>query len=186
MKNDIGEAIAADELLYVIEHHVNSWDDPPEKLEPGLQFMVDALALRMALAINRLFQPAGQDRTNFSQLKNLVATNTAVDPNIENAFTKAATLAASDNLVRLKPCRDGFMAHTLVGSLGNRHGMQFSTISDALQNAEELFEELHSALTGSTAGLTEVRTRWRQRAAEFWQDRLPQSAPTRGNVGKED
>ena len=34
MKNDICEAIAADELLYVIEHHVNNnWDDPPQSLK---------------------------------------------------------------------------------------------------------------------------------------------------------
>jgi hypothetical protein len=178
MKNDIGEAIAADELLYVIEHHVNNnWADPPSKLEAGLQYVVDSLAFRMALAINRLFQPARQDRANFAQLQKLaVATGTNFNSALDSAFAAAATLGASGDLTRLKACRDGFMAHTLRGSLGSRYGMQSSVIADALVNAERIFEYVHKLLTGSSAGLSAIRANWRQRATDFWQERLPTHA----------
>lgn len=56
MKNDIGEAIAADELLHVIEHHINNLPDGQRRdLDPGFKYVVEALAWRMALAIGRSF-----------------------------------------------------------------------------------------------------------------------------------
>jgi hypothetical protein len=106
-------------------------------------------------------------------------------PDLKSSFKNAASLAASSELIRLKVCRDGFMAHTLRGSLGSRDGMQSSLLTGALENAEKKFDEVHRILTGNTAGLSDIRTKWRQRATDFWQGRLPKIPERPAIVGGE-
>jgi hypothetical protein len=175
LRCDIIEAIAADELLYVIEYHINNSPNGRVRgLDPGFEYVVGALVLRMALAINRLFENAGRDRANFDHLERLVAKQSEFAAALNDTFKKVAELRRSPDFVRLKNCRDGFMAHTLRGPLGHRDGIQNPLLSLALENAERVFEDVHRELMGDNADLAASRKKWRQRAQEFWRNRLPE------------
>ena len=176
IKLDVCEAIAADELYGLFEEHLNAQPDiqPPSV---GTAFVVEAIMRRMALALERLLQSEGSERANFSRLRKLVASELLVDkPRLNAAFANADVIRQSSVRQRLTAARNGFMAHTLVGSFGARAGLDAGEaleLVSCLSDVERIVEELHVALTGTPAGLDEVREKWRREAEAFWRSSWP-------------
>jgi len=75
----------------------------------------------------------------------------------------------------LKDCRDGFMAHTLIGS--QRAGMKLETVQSLSDKIEKSVEDLHVAVTGLESPLRARYCDWRERSDPWWDKVFPEEDP---------
>jgi hypothetical protein len=165
---DLREAHAADRMLFEMtrDGRLAAFHHPEARF--GLKFIEEALALRLMLSVGRTLQGTSKDKASFAQLLTLIK---ALDPNIKLLrFEKRLEEMKNGQAARkLQKCRNGFLAHTLVGELGARDGMDLSPVSNLLYDLTSLYEEIHVAMTGTEDRMVgrdlEI---WRGRAHETW------------------
>jgi hypothetical protein len=165
--NDLCEAHAADRMLEDMGgRHLALAKFNGSEAGVGLRFIREALAFRMALAVNRTLQGGANDGATFDRLLGLMkATRCNIDL---SAFEKRLDELRNGEAARkLRDCRNGFMAHTLIGELGSRGGMKSVPIGDLLYDLTGLYEDIHRAVTGAEGRVVdECLEKWRKRAWE--------------------
>lgn len=166
---DLCEAHAAERMLSNMATRHNrlaEFNDSEGRF--GLRFIEDALALRMALAVNRTLQGTSANRSSFARLLKLI-TSTGVDVDVSGFEERIQGLRQEQAARRLHQCRNGFMAHTLVGEAGSRGGMRVQPIADLLYRLTDLYEEIHRATAGTEDPvISRTLETWRRRAQNTW------------------
>ena len=134
----------------------------------GLKFIKDTLAFRMALAVNRTLQGASNDKASFARLLAL-AKAPRCEPDLSGFEKRLGELRNREAARKLQDCRNGFMAHTLVGELGSRNGMKLDLVGDLLYELTNLYEDIHRVVTGTEGRMVnECLEKWGKRARETW------------------
>jgi hypothetical protein len=146
---DLCEAHAADRMLTDMsmrEDRLAEFDRSEARL--GVQFIAGSLALRMALAVNRMLQGASNDRASFPRLLKL-AKAVRHNADLSGFEIRLDELRDGATARKLHECRNGFMAHTLAGELGSRGGMRSNLVTDLLYELTDLYEDIHRAVIGA-------------------------------------
>jgi hypothetical protein len=165
LAKDLCEAHAADRMLFELgNRHVTITKLNGSEAGLGLDFIRAALAFKMALALNRTLQGASNDKATFGGLLRLKAARY----NVSAFGGRLHELRNAESARKLQECRNGFMAHSLVGELGSRGGMK-SGLGDLLYELTDFYEEIHRAVTGTKGRLIdECLEKWRERARLTW------------------
>jgi hypothetical protein len=162
---DLREAHAADRMLFEMtrDGRLARFDHLDARF--GLKYIEEALARRLALAVDRLLQVTRKDRAGFAALLSLITC-----PDERAKFgARLDVLRNCDAARKVRECRNGFIAHTLVGKLGSRDGMGLSPLSELLYKLTTLYEEIHPAVIGpEDRAVSEDLEKWRARARETW------------------
>jgi len=164
---DLCESHAADKMLSVLaarEDRLAEVDCSEARF--GIRFIERALALRIILAVARTLDRASAHRASFAQLLRLAADQ---DLNIAELEKRFDQLADGQAARKLRKCRNGFMAHTLVGELGSRDGMNLSPVSDLLYELTALYEDIHRVATNAEDRVvSEALEKWHRYAQQTW------------------
>lgn len=139
---DLRQALTADRLVSFFD--ANLPDDASADVLLGLYFVSGSLALRMALAVNRILQEPGHNRATLVRLLQLLKRDVAID--LTPIFNRAEAIRNSRNAILLKKCRDGFAAHTLLGEQGFRDGMTAKAVGDLLHELSDLISAIATAV----------------------------------------
>ncbi len=130
----------------------------------GLKFIVETLAFRMLMAVDRTLQAASNDRATFDQLLRLMRT-VRYKGDLSAFGKRLDELRNGEAARKLRDCRNGFIAHNLVGALGSRNGMKSTPVADLLYKLTDLHEDIHRAVTGTERRMvSECLEKWRERA----------------------
>jgi hypothetical protein len=166
---DLCEALAADRMLANIgRRHQSLARFNGSEAGFGLNFIKQALQQRMALAVTRTLQGASNDRTSFARLLKLAKAarhNTDLS-GFEKRLGELRNAAAAR---KLQECRNGFMAHTLVGEPSARGRMKVYLVADLLYKLTDLYEDIHRAVTGTEDRvISGTWEKWHERALHMW------------------
>lgn len=171
--NDLCEAMAADRMLSELLAKYEMTKCLPKPVTAGIIFIEHALAIRMALAVNRLLQPTKSDRATLMSFFKSIESNINASKRAE-LRSRIDTIRDHPDAKRLRECRDGFIAHTLVGEFGVRDGMLTDSIDDLLYELIALVKDMIEASGGDRSTPNTQLEHWREIGVATWSTLLRQ------------
>ena len=176
--SDLYEANAAVQICNGFYHKHFQLADEPIEQQHVWGFIDQAVNWKLALALERLTQNAGNDRASLKGLLREInaarknGVHFADERRLEEAEANLADALKADICKRLKTSRNAFIGHSLIGE--NRQGVALYDLIEYLGTLEPIAEALNVGVFGYCPDLDAHIDDWQQRASTWFKRMLPE------------
>jgi hypothetical protein len=175
--NDLYEANAAVQICNgLLDKHDDLAAEPVERQQVW-GFIDQAVSWKLAMAIERLAQPADSDRAS---LLGLLREIDAAKKSGRQLYDEAELTSAKARLVealdadirkKLRISRNAFMGHSLLGE--QRIGVPLYDLIEYLGTLETIADDLHLAVFGNRPPMDEHIDTWQEWAFDWFEQAFP-------------